>query len=110
MKGKICLLVLLSLFCSATVSADNNIMIMVDTIWSSTYDVPVGFENDVPLLGVSNGLRISAIGDLTASFVRGAGYFDPFSRDGTVPGSIGWLITYYGMDPVDTVLTGGAYL
>jgi hypothetical protein len=110
MKIKICMLVLVPFLCFSTVRADNNIMIMVDTIWSDTYDIPVGFENDVPLLAVSNGLRISATGDLTAYFIRGAGYFDPVSRGGAVPGSIGWLITYYGADPVDTVLTGGAYL
>ena len=108
MKCKICFAVLLMILCLSPAHADNNIMIMVDTIWSSTYNVPVGFENEDTLQGLSNGCRISASGDVVAWFILNAAYVDTISRDGLLPTSAAWAFRYCGDDTLkaDTVLAG----
>jgi len=100
-------IILIILF-STPLIADNNIMIMADTIWSSTFDVPFGFENDVPLYGISNGFRISATGGLTAGFMEDSFYLDEISRDGQIPGTIGWGANFDWAP--EFVLVGGFYI
>jgi hypothetical protein len=109
MKSIILACVILLLLACGYAQADNRIMIMVDTIRSSTYDIPVGFENDSALQGISNGYRLSTTGDVTAAFLDGAGYLDTLSRGGVIPQVIGWIFRYAGPD-FDTVLVGGGYL
>ena len=111
MKNLILALAILPLLLCGPAQADNNIMIMVDTIRSAIYDIPIAYENDVELWGFSNGYRISVSGDNIAWFVYGGASIDTVSRGGMLP-SVWWAFRYVGYDTLfaDTILTGTPYL
>jgi len=108
MKKTILFYAVILLLACGYAQADNNIMIMVNEITTSTYDIPVGFENDVALQGVTNGLRISASGGLVAYFIKEKAYIDTISRGGVLLQQIYWNFRYAPWDTEmpDTVLGG----
>jgi Dockerin type I domain len=85
MKKVIVMCLILVFLLAGQTSADNRIMIMVDTIYSSTFDLPIGFENDELIGSFTNGYCLSTSGSITAQFSEYENwrdYINPDSRIG----------------------------
>jgi hypothetical protein len=91
--------------------ADNNIMIMLDSVHMSndTFELPIAFENDCHLYGVCCGFRISATGGVIAYFTDDAVYVAPCSR---AYYTLAWQFHFCPQDAYqpDTVVIGGTCL
>jgi Dockerin type I domain len=100
MKKILIAALILSVFAFSHVSAANRVMIMTDTIYSSTYDLPIGWENDEPIWSFSNGLNLTTSGDITALFVE-----FPYINQNSRIGDVFFLWTASGMQS-DILLIG----
>jgi len=95
---------------------DNNITIGIDNIgghWGGPADMPVLWENNVLVMGASNGFIISADEGMTVWYEEGAEYVDSVSRGGTLPNAVGWAFLYFSSvgdsTRPDKVVVGFAY-
>lgn len=105
---RILICIFISAFSLSSLTADNNIMIMLDSVHMSndTFELPIAFENDCHLFGVSCGFRISAAGEAIAYFINDAVYVAPGSR---ADYTLAWQFHYCPQDAYqpDTVVIGG---
>jgi hypothetical protein len=100
MKKMALILFLLAILMAGQASADNRIMIMMDSIPNSldTAFIPVGIENDFDIK-FTNGYVLTASGDVTAKFEGG----DKIANDRTNMVLMGFF--FYGQDQ-DTLWAG----
>jgi hypothetical protein len=100
MKRIAIILFLLAILMAGKLSADNRIMIMMDSIPNSldTVDIPVGFENDSSV-SFTNGFVLTASGDVSAKFE----FAGRIANDRTTGVIMGFFI--YGQDQ-DTLWAG----